>query len=115
MSTASGLDTMLDGCGHKHRRIVLATLANQQQPLSIDDLTNAIIKHDYDLPRREIDEIAKRIHLGLYHHHLPKLDQAGVIQYHPERNVAKLTAQDGRESSRLSAILAMDSDLSITL
>lgn len=115
MSNAPDLDTMLNICGHKHRRIVLATLVNQQQSLSIDDLTNAILKYNHHLPRTEIDdETAKRIHVGLYQVHLPKLAEAGVIQYDPERKVAELTAQAGREDSHLSAILAMDSDLPTT-
>lgn len=115
MSNALDLDTILDVCGHKHRRIVLAALANQQQSLSIDDLTNAIIKHNHPLPRTEIDdETANRIYLCLYHVHVPKLAEAGVIHYDPERNVAELTVQARRESSHLSAILAQDSDLPIT-
>ena len=36
------LDTALDVCEHKHRRIVLATLGDQQQPVPITDLTNVI-------------------------------------------------------------------------
>lgn len=112
MSNAPDLDTMLDVCGHKRRRIVLAALANQQQSLSIDDLTNAIIKHNHHLPRTDIDdETAERIHINLCHVHLPKLAEAGFIHYDPERNVAELTAHVGREDSLLSAILALDSDL----
>jgi len=115
VNNASGLETVLDVCGHKHRRIVLAALANQQQSLSIDDLTNAIIKHNHHLPRTEIDdETAKQIHIGLYQVHLPKLAEAGFIQYDPERKVADLKAKLGREDSHLSAILAMDSDLPTT-
>lgn len=112
MSNAPDLDTLLDVCGHKHRRIVLATLANQQQALSIDDLTDVILKHNHHLPRTEIDdETAKRIRVGLSHVHLPKLADAGLLHYDPERNVAELPAHAGRDDSHLSAILAMDADL----
>ncbi|MBX0305151.1 DUF7344 domain-containing protein [Haloarcula salinisoli] len=115
MSSAPTLDTVLDVCGHKHRRIVLATLANQRQSLSIDDLTNAIIKHNHHLSWTEIDdETVKQIHIGLYQVHLPKLTDSGFIEYDPERKVAELTTQAGREDSHLSAILAEDSDLPIT-
>lgn len=112
MNGAPDLDTVLDVCGHKQRRIVLATLENQQRSLSIDDLTNEIIKHNHHVPMTETgDETVTRIHVGLQHTHLPKLDEAGLIQYDPERKVVKPTDQIGREGTFLSAILAMDSDL----
>jgi hypothetical protein len=114
-ANAPDIDTALDVCRHKHRRIALASLANQQESLSIDDLTNEIIKHNHHLSRTEVDdETAKRIHIGLYQVHLPKLAEAGFIQYDPERKVAELKAKLGREGSHLSAILALDSDLPTT-
>lgn len=109
------LNTVLDVCGHKYRRIVLATLANQQQSLSIDDLTNAIIKHNHHLPLAETSsEKVTEIQTALHHVHLPKLAEAGFLQYDPEQKVAESTAQIGREGSNLSAILAMDSELPTT-
>lgn len=56
MDGAPSLDTVLSVCGHKHRRIVLTALANQQQSISTNDLTNAIIKHSHHMPRTEIDD-----------------------------------------------------------
>lgn len=108
-------DTVLDVCRHKHRRIVLAALANQQQSISINDLTNAVIKHNHHTPPTEIaDETVIQIQIGLHHVHLPKLADTGFIQYDPERQVVEPTAQVGREESHLSAILAMDSELPTT-
>lgn len=112
MSNASDLDTALDICGHKYRRIVLAALANQQQSMSIDDLTNAVIKYDHHLSDSGTDEeTIKRVHAGLSQVHLPKLADSGLIQYDPERKVAESTAQVGQGDSNLSTILGMDSDL----
>ncbi|WP_226008051.1 DUF7344 domain-containing protein [Natrinema salinisoli] len=105
-------DTVLDVCGHKHRRIVLATLANQQQSVSKTDLTSAIAKHNHHMPLAETaDEIVTQIQTSLQHVHLPKLAEAGFIQYDLEGQVVEPTAQVGREESHLSAILAMDSEL----
>lgn len=112
MGETPDLETVLEACGHEHRRILLATLANQQQSISIRDLTNAIVKHNHHLPPTEIDdETFKRAKVGLHQVHLPKLAEMGFIQYDPERKVVEPTAQVGQEVSHLSAILALDSAL----
>ncbi|UPV99774.1 hypothetical protein M0R88_14795 [Halorussus gelatinilyticus] len=106
------LDTLLDVCEHKHRRIVLAALTDQHQSLSINDLTNAIVKHNHHtLPTEASDEIVTQIQTDLHHVHLPKLSEAGLIHYDPERKVVEPTAQLDQEGSHLSAILAIDSKL----
>lgn len=106
------LDTVLDVCEHKHRRIVLAALTDQHQSLSINDLTNAIVKHNHHTPPAEAaDETVTQIQTALHHVHLPKLAEAGLIQYDPEQQLVEPTAQLDRAESHLSAILAVDSEL----
>jgi hypothetical protein len=115
MAKASTLETVLDVCGHKHRRIVLAALASQQQSISVNDLADAIIKHNHHTPPTEADdETIKRIYIGLHQVHLPKLADTGFIQYDAERKVVEPTTQVGREESYLSTILAMDSELPVS-
>lgn len=115
MDGALELDTVLDVCEHKHRRIVLAALTDQHQSLSIDDLTNAIVKHNHHTPPTEAaDETVTQIQTALHNVHLPKLDRAGLIQYDSEQQVVKPTAQLDRAESHLSAILAIDSELPTT-
>ncbi|NHN59241.1 MULTISPECIES: hypothetical protein [Halorussus] len=110
------LDTVLDVCEHKHRRIVLAALADQHQSFSIDDLTNAIVKHDHHTPPSEAaDETITKIRTGLHHVHLPMLAEAGLIQYDPERQLVEPTAQLDRAESHLSVVLAVDSELQTPL
>lgn len=115
MDGAPEFDTVLDVCEHKHRRIVLAALAGQQQSISINDLANAIIEHNHHTPPTEAaDETVTQIQTALHHVHLPKLSETGFIQYDPERQVVEPTAQVDREKSHLSAILAIDSELPAT-
>jgi hypothetical protein len=115
MDGAPELDTVLDICEHKHRRVVLAALANQQQSNSINYLVNAIIKHNHHTPPTEATNLTvTQIQTGLHHVHLPKLAEAGFVQYDLERQVVEPTAQVGREKSYLSTILAIDSELSTT-
>jgi len=106
------LDTVLDVCEHKHRRIVLAALADEQESVSITDLTDAIVEHNHHTsPSEAADETITRIRAGLHHVHLPRLAEAGFLEYNPERQVVEPTSQVEREGSHLSAILAIDSEL----
>ena len=115
MVGALELDTVLDVCEHKHRRIVLATLADQQQSISINDLANVIVEHNHHTPPTEAaDETVTQIQTDLHHVHLPKLDRAGFIEYDPERQVVEPTALVEQEESHLAAILAVDSELPTT-
>lgn len=106
MDEAPPLDTVLDVCGYKYRRIVLAALANQEQSMSINDLTNAIVKHNHHMPLAETSsEKVTEIQTGLYHVHLPKLAETGFIQYDPERQVVEPTGQVKRKESQLQQSL----------
>lgn len=106
------LNTVLDVCEHKHRRIVLAAFTDQHQSLSIDDLVKAIVKHNHHAsPSEAADERVTRIRTDLYHVHLPKLAEAGLIRYDSERQSVEPTAQLDRTESHLSVILAADSEL----
>ena len=109
------LDPVLDVGEHKHRHVVLAALADQQQPVPINDLTNAIIKHNHHTPPTEAaDETITQIRTALYHVHLPKLTETGLIQYDSERQLVEPTAQVDRAASHLSANLALSSELPTT-
>ena len=109
------LDTVLDVGEHKHRHVVLAALADQQQPVPTNNLTNAIVKHNHQTPLTEAaDETVTQIQIALHHVHLPKLAETGLIQYDSERQLVEPTVQVDRAASHLSAIRAINSELSTT-
>lgn len=105
-------DTVLDVCEHKHRRIVLAALADQNQSVTVTDLAKVIVKHNHHMPLTEVDgETVTRIQTTLHHVHLPKLDEAELVEYDSERQLVEPSAQFERGVPHLSAILAADSEL----
>lgn len=57
-------------------------------------------------------ETVTEIQTALHHVHLPKLAETGFIQYDSKGQVEKSTGHFEQEESYLSAILAMDSELS---
>ena len=105
-------DTVLGLCRDQHRRIVLATLAAEQRPLTLNDLTKAVLKHNHQLPATEIStEVFTHVQCSLHHLHLPKLTAAGVVNYDTERYLVEPTEQFEHLDPYLSEILAADPDL----
>lgn len=105
-------DTVLKLCGEKHRRIVLAVLAEEQRSLTVNDLTGTILTHNHHTPVTEVsEEVLTEIRSSLYDTHIPKLESAGVIDYDSERKLVEPTEQFDRLQPHLSAILGIDPNL----
>lgn len=106
---AIDLDTLLDLCRSEPRRIVLAVLADEQRSLTLGDLTKSIVKHDHHEPLSEVSgEEVKRIRTELHHVHVPKLADAGLVEYEPERHLVDPTPQFDRVEPSLSKIFEAD-------
>lgn len=112
VGTHLDLDGVLDLCQDQHRRIVLGVLAAQQRPLTRNDLTKAILKHNHHVPvTAGSGETATGIETTLHHVHLPKLEAAGLVEYDIERHLVEPTAQFDRIEPHLTTILDADADL----
>ena len=102
-------DTVLDLCRDKKRRIVLAVLDDEQRSLTVNDLRNAVIKHNHHAPITETStEVRSQIQLELYHVHIPKLEATGVIEYDEARQLVKPTPQFDELQPHLSMIIDAD-------
>lgn len=105
-------DTVLDLCRARHRRIVLATLADERRSVTTTDLAEAVVRHDLQTSITEVsDEVLADIRLDLHHVHVPQLVEAGIVEYDPERNVVELTERFDRIEPRLSAVIDADPEL----
>ncbi len=105
-------DSVLDLCRNRHRRIVLGALAGEQQSLTLDDLTEAILTHEQQTPLTETsDDERTEIRLSLYHVHLPKLISAGLITYDLELQLVDPTEKFDRTQPTLATILNADPSL----
>lgn len=102
-------DTVLDVCQTPHRRIVLGTLAAEQRPLTLNDLTQLVYKYTRQTPIAEATEdTLTEIRLSLYHSHLPKLASEGFIQYNPEGHLVEPTEKLEEAEPTLTTILDAD-------
>lgn len=105
-------DAVLDLCRNRHRRIVLAILAEEQQPMTVNDLAETILTYDDRASVTEASEEAiTEIECSLQHRHLPKLASAGVIDYDTEWQLVEPVDEFDQKVSYLPAVLDTDPDL----
>ena len=102
-------DTVGDLCADRHRRIILATLRDEQHPLTVSDLAKAIVKHTDHVPVTEPPaEQMSELQTSLHHVHLPKIEATGLINYDQDRGVVEPTEQFEQVQQELSALIDVD-------
>ncbi|KAA9396472.1 hypothetical protein Har1130_17510 [Haloarcula sp. CBA1130] len=105
-------DSLLNLCQHQHRRIVLAALTEEQRSLTLDELTQAVLKHNHQTAITEVSEdVIAEIRNSLYHVHLPKLASGGLISNYPDRQFVEPGEQFDQVQQTVSAILDADPTL----
>ncbi|QFU84757.1 DUF7344 domain-containing protein [Natronorubrum aibiense] len=107
-------DTALELCCDQHRRIVLAIIIKEQRPLSLNDLSKSIVRHNHHLTITEVPaEEVTQIYLSLYHIHIPKLVANGVLEYDRERQLVQPTERLEQLEPYLATIIDADPGLNI--
>lgn len=114
--TPVAFDSILKLCWKQHRRIVLKTLAEERQSLTLDRLTEAILRYNHHTPPAEASEdVITEIHLSLCQVDLPKLASEGMIDYDPEHQLVKPTEQLDQVQPTISTILEADPSLEVSV
>ena len=106
-SRSDGLsqDVVLTLLSHRHRRVVLDLLRAQDRPLTLRDLRNEIIEREHGTEITELDdEQANQPMVALYHVHIPKLAEAGVVTYDHDRKVVEPTEELEQMESFFSCV-----------
>ena len=110
--TTSAFDSILDLCRDQHRRIVLATLAAEQRSVTLNDLTQNVLKYNHQTaPAKASEDVLTETRCSLHHKHLPKLASAGLVTYYSDRRVVEPTEQFEQAQPTVSTILDTDSTL----
>lgn len=77
---------------NKRRRDVLRYLMSVDRMVTQAELAEQIAAQENGITVAELDSAQrKRVYVALYQTHLPKLDEAGLIEYNSNRGHAKLT------------------------
>lgn len=78
---------------NSRRRMVIRYLRRHDGSAELNDLAEHIAAKENDITVRELSSNQrKRVYIGLYQCHLPKMDSLGVIEYDKNRGTIKLQA-----------------------
>lgn len=96
-------------CRDGHRRTVLALLSYERRPLTLGDLTEAVVRHDYPASVGSVPErVVAEVHRSLERTHVPKLAEAGLVEYDPERRLVEPTAALDRARRQIRDLVEAD-------
>lgn len=88
------------------RRTVVSVLAEEDTPVSLSLLADAVAAETRGVSSDASHSGRERLKTELHHAHLPKLDEAGVLEYSPEDHLVAPT--DETSSARRVAATLTD-------
>lgn len=92
VTALSELEADLDVLSDSRRRFVIALARSHGATKTVRDLVHGIATREHDGDITEVPrEEQMSIGISLYHHHLPMMADAGVVDYREERGMVALT------------------------
>lgn len=80
------LDRRLELLADQRRRYVVTSLQEATAPVAVADLAKQLADWEADQSPRATPDHQDAVHCSLYHCHLPKLVDAGVVAHNPDQN-----------------------------
>ena len=91
-SDERSLDVVFDLLADQRRQEVLACLVDDTRPMPLADLAEDVAARENEGPRAEVPtETVRTIATSLHHVHLPKLADAGAIEYDRDRDLIRVS------------------------
>jgi len=91
ISSELSLDVMFEVLKNERRRFVLRYFDENEGPVALGDLAEHVAAWENDKPVRELSSgERKRVYVGLYQCHLPKMDDAGIVDFNRNRGRIEL-------------------------
>lgn len=85
------LDDVFDILKNRRRRLILQHLINSSEPIALGELTEAIATIENKKSQRAITSVErKRVYVALYQYHLPKMVDAGIINFEKDSGMIEL-------------------------
>lgn len=85
-------EVLFDILSQKRRLYALYCLERYQTPIALADLADEVarLEHDSSTLHQVPKEAVKRIYLDLYHCHIPKIEEANLLEYNQEHDLVYL-------------------------
>lgn len=101
LSTTSHTSRVFAALAHQYRRVALSCLVEHDEWTTLDELAQYVAREVEPGGRAQNGELARGIAIQLHHAHLPKLEDAGLVEYgENSRRMVKVTA-GGRDIETL--------------
>lgn len=86
------IDAVLSLFAERRRRLAVSCLEQHEEALSLADLAEDIAIEETDASRSDIDrQDVSHVYLNLYHNHVPRLEDHGIVEYEQERGLIRLS------------------------
>lgn len=87
-------DTLFDLLSNTRRRFVLHYLLGRDEPVSIQELSRQTAAWELETPPEDLSsQEVKRVYVALYQTHVPKLEDAGVVEYDGDTGRVRLLSR----------------------
>ena len=116
-------DTILELLANRRRRYLLYALRDYDEPVTLSELAEHVAGWEHNMPPSEVPKNDyKSVYVSSVQCHVPKLDDAGVVDHDPRNHTVilddsfeqlepylRLVVKDEPENSRLHSALEVDS------
>lgn len=89
ISSADDETKLYDALANARRRQALRVLCESDAPLALADLAREVAARE-ESGTEASDEAIERVQISLYHVHLPKLEESGVVEFDPSQRTVSL-------------------------
>lgn len=91
------VDAVFEALADERRRYALHCLKEHETPLALADLAEEVAVQENSSPITEVTaEDVKRTYMSLYHTHIPKLEDAGIVRYNQDADGVVLSDDSDR-------------------
>jgi DNA-binding transcriptional ArsR family regulator len=98
-------ETVFDLLSSARRRYILYYLREHEGEATINELATQIAAWENDRPVEELtSQDEKRVYVSLYQTHVPKLEQAGIVEYDGDTGLVTLTDRAGQFDRYLAGV-----------
>lgn len=99
-------DRVFEALSRQRRRFALHCLQKYEDPMALADMADeiAVWENDTDIVDISAEEV-KRVYISLYHTHIPKLADAGIVEYSQEQDMVALSENAEQLSSHVDSFV----------
>jgi DNA-binding transcriptional ArsR family regulator len=102
-------DEVFEVLSNRRRRFALHYLQHADKAVEIGELSERVASWENDIALEEVDSAArKRVYTSLQSHHLPKMDEQGIVSYDERAGVVELDEEGADLNVYLDVVTGKD-------